>query len=262
MRLSLVVTTYERPDALAATLNTIAQQTEMPDELIVADDGSGPSTREVIERHTRESGLAVVHVWQEHQGFRLTRLRNAAIARATGDFIVFVDGDMLLHPAFVADHRRFARRGTFTQGMRIPLDAALTAKLIAAKGTLPDRRTNPRRRWYSTHSPARSPLFRTLANAFVSIKGCNQGFWRDDLLAVNGFNEALIGWGPEDKEIAARLAHHGIRRQTLVFGGIAWHLHHPPASRERHSANVALLKQTLAQRLARCEQGLDAHLKP
>ncbi|HEY8509722.1 MAG TPA: glycosyltransferase family 2 protein [Steroidobacteraceae bacterium] len=262
MRLSLVVTTYERPDALAATLRTIAQQTERPDELIVADDGSGPSTREVIQQHMHESGLAVVHVWQEHQGFRLTRLRNAAIARATGDFIVFVDGDMLLHPAFVADHRRFARRGTFTQGMRIPLDEALTAKLITARGTLPDSGTDRRRRWYGTHSPTRSRLLRKLANTFVSIKGCNQGFWRDDLIAVNGFNEAMIGWGPEDKEIAARLAHYGIRRHTLVFGGIAWHLHHPPASREREAANIAILNQTLARRLVRCEQGLDAHLKP
>jgi hypothetical protein len=100
---------------------------------------------------------------------------------------------------------------------------------------------------------------RSVANTFVAVKGCNQAFWRDDLERVNGFNEAMEGWGPEDKELAARLENAGVHRQTLIFGGIACHLHHPPASRAALPANLALLAATVSDRLARCERGLDAH---
>jgi hypothetical protein len=117
------------------------------------------------------------------------------------------------------------------------------------------------RRAYLLRSPAASTVARTIANGFIAIKGCNQAFWRDDLVRVNGFNEAIEGWGPEDKELAARLRNAGVRRQTLLFGGIACHLHHPPASRAALPANLALLQNSVAHRLQRCERGLDAHIR-
>jgi hypothetical protein len=104
-------------------------------------------------------------------------------------------------------------------------------------------------------------LARRAANGVIAIKGCNQAFWRDDLVRANGFNEAIEGWGPEDKELVARLAHGGIRRQTLLFGGIAVHLHHPPASRAALPANRAVLDDTLRMRRVRCERGLDSHMR-
>jgi glycosyltransferase involved in cell wall biosynthesis len=262
-RLSLAITTYERPDALEAVLRSALAQQERPFEVLVADDGSGPATAGCIARLARDAPCPVRHLRQPHQGFRLTRLRNLAIAAAHGDYLVFVDGDMVLHPRFVADHRRLARRGHYTQGVRIALDAGASAALLAE----PLRGPGPfapgvggLRRLYAVHAPALQPALRVAANAFIAIKGCNQGFWREDLLAVNGFEEAIEGWGPEDKELCARLAHHGVQRQTLLFGGIAWHLEHPPASRMRRAANEALLARTLAQRRTRAERGLDAHL--
>jgi glycosyltransferase involved in cell wall biosynthesis len=286
-RVTLAITTYERPDALAAVLTTVARQSSLPDELIVADDGSGPVTHEVCEGFAATTPILVRYVRQEHEGFRLARLRNLAIASASKPYIVFVDGDMLLHPHFIADHRRIARRGYFTQGVRIPISAPITAQLlsgdfarwpgppsphgsIASRGPIPSPGAVPsagspglgfRRRAYALHAPRMSSAMRGLANAFIAIKGCNQAFWRDDLVAVNGFNEDFVGWGPEDKEIAARLHRHGTRRQTLLFGGIAFHLHHPPAERERRDANERLLADTRARGLARCEHGLEAHLR-
>jgi glycosyltransferase involved in cell wall biosynthesis len=264
-RLTLAITTYERPDALAAVLATIAGQAAPPDELIIADDGSGPATRELCEGFSATTPLLVHYVRQEHEGFRLARLRNLAIAHATTPYIVFADGDMLLHPQFIADHRRIARRGCFTQGVRIPLPAQLTARLLEGGDTSLPSSASPglgvRRRAYALHAPRLSAIVRGAANAFIAIKGCNQAFWRDDLIAVNGFNEDFVGWGPEDKELAARLQRHGIRRQSLLFGGIAFHLHHPPAARERRRANEQLLADTRARRLARCEHGLEAHLR-
>ena len=116
MRTALVVSTYERPDALAAVLDSITRQRAAPDEIVIADDGSGAATRELIADFCAHSAVPARAVSQPHEGFRLTRLRNLAIAAATADYLIFIDGDMLLHEGFIADHRRHAAPGWFTQG--------------------------------------------------------------------------------------------------------------------------------------------------
>jgi glycosyltransferase involved in cell wall biosynthesis len=261
-RTALVITTFERPDALEAVLASVARQSRPPAEIIVADDGSGPGTHQVIAAFAAGSPVPVRTVSQPHAGFRLTRLRNLAIAATTADYLVFVDGDMVLHADFVADHVCCARRGCFTQGIRARADEARTRALIAAP--VMDVRAWSRglgglRRAYLLRSPVLARLTRRVANAFIAIKGCNQAFWREDLVRVNGFNEAIEGWGPEDKELVTRIENSGIRRQTLLFGGIAIHLHHPPASRAALPANLAVLEATRRERKIRCERGLDLH---
>lgn len=263
MRIALIVTTYERPDALAAVLESIARQQVAPAEIVIADDGSGPTTRQLIDRFSALSTVPVRAVFQLHEGFRVTRLRNLAIAASSADYLLFIDGDMLLHPGFVADHARIARRGFFTQGVRVRADERLTRQLIADPAlhtAFWSRGLGLRRRAYLLRSSALSALTRRIANRLVSIKSCNLATWRDDLVRANGFNEAMRGWGPEDKELCLRLQHAGIRRQTLLFGGIALHLHHAPASRLQLAANVAVLETTRRDRKPRCEQGLDGHL--
>ena len=98
------------------------------------------------------------------------------------------------------------------------------------------------------------------ANAFVAIKSCNQAFWRTDLLQANGFDEDFAGWGAEDKELCARLTNAGIRRQTLVFSAIAWHLAHRPASRAAVRANQERWQETVRSGRTRCARGIDQHL--
>lgn len=242
MRISLAVTTYERPDALAAVLETVQRQSTFPQELIVADDGSSEPTRTVVDRFTDRAPFTVRLVKQEHQGFRVARLRNLAIARAQGDYLIFVDGDMMLHPEFIADHVRHARPGYFTQGVRIPADSA------------------GRRRVHAWRNVTLSRLTRQIGNALLSIKSCNLGVWRSDLLKVNGFDENFVGWGPEDKELCVRLRHAGVKRQSLLFGGIAYHLAHPPADRARRAENERLFAVSRAERRVRCSHGVDAHM--
>jgi glycosyltransferase involved in cell wall biosynthesis len=263
VRLALVVTTYERPDALSAVLDSVARQRAAPDEIVIADDGSGPATRELISSFAKRSPVPARTLAQPHEGFRLARLRNLAISATTADYLVFIDGDMLLHEAFVADHRRQARPRHYTQGVRVLADASLTARLLAdprmAVGV-----TTPGlgllRRAYLLRSRRLASALRHAANRLIAIKGCNQGFWRDDLLRVNGFNEAIEGWGPEDKELCARLDHAGIERQSLLFGGVAVHLHHPPASRAALPDNLAVLEETRRTGRSWCDRGVDAHL--
>jgi len=264
MRIALAITTYERPDALAAVLDSVTRLSLPPAEVIVADDGSGAATRAVVTAFIARAGVPARLVSQPHHGFRLTRLRNLAIAATQVEYLVFIDGDMLLHRDFIADHTRQARAGFYTQGVRVHADAALTQALIAQPAN-PPRPWSPGlgglRRAYLLRSPVLSSITRRLANEFIATKGCNQGFWRADLERVNGFNEAIEGWGPEDKELVARLENAGVKRQTLLFGGIAYHLHHAPASRAGLPANLAVLAETRRERKTRCELGLDAHLR-
>jgi glycosyltransferase involved in cell wall biosynthesis len=262
MRLTLLLTTFERPDALACVLASVEQQSQLPDEVIIADDGSGPSTRRVVEDFQRRFPRIVHHTWQRHDGPRIGRARNIGIAMASGDYLVQIDGDMVLHPAFIADHARAARRGYWVQGTRILLDETRTRELIA-NGLRTFGFLSPglgfKRRAYALHSPATAALFRRVANAFIATKGCNQGFWRADLSRVNGYDEAMTGWGTEDKELAARLVHAGVRQSTLLFAAIAYHLHHESAPRDREAINDAIYRETLRQHRTRCAAGLNLH---
>lgn len=261
----LLVTTYERPDALARVLGSVATQSRAPDELIVADDGSGARTAEVVGGFAATAPFPVHHVWQPHVGFRAGRARNLAIARARCEYLVLLDGDMVPDPRFVADHVALARRGWFSQGVRVRLDARASQRLLAGGSALPGLLSaglGLRRRAYALHSLALAQSMRRAANGVIAVKACNQGFWRQDLVAVNGFDETMTGWGAEDKELCARLSNAGIRRQTLLFAAQAWHLEHPPADRHAAEANVARWRETVRTGRTRCEVGLDAHLAP
>ena len=261
-RCCLVVTTHERPDALERVLAAVAAQTRPPDELVVADDGSGPGTAEVVARYSATARHPVRHAWQPHEGFRAGRIRNVAIAGTRCEYVVLLDGDMIVHPRFLADHLALARPGCYSQGVRIQLDEAATRRLLEPGAALP-RPWSPGlglvRRAYALRATWLTRPLRGAANAVVAVKACNQGFWRGHLLATNGFDEAMTGWGSEDKELCARLENAGVRRQTLLFAAVAWHLAHAPASRTAAGANHARWQQTLDSGRTRCSAGLDGH---
>jgi glycosyltransferase involved in cell wall biosynthesis len=258
----LVVTTYDRPDALARVLTSVRGQSLWPDEVVVAEDGSGPVTAEVVRRFASLARCAVRHVTQPHDGFQAGRIRNAAIASTACDYVLLLDGDMVAHPKFIEDHVAHARRGYFSQGVRVALDARATRMQLEPGAGIPGPLApglGGLRRSYALRSPAMSALLHRAANSIVAIKSCNQGFWRADLLAVNGFDEQMRGWGSEDKELCARLENAGVRRQTLLFAAIAFHLDHPPACRDSASANRALWRETVRSRRTRCDAGIDRH---
>jgi glycosyltransferase involved in cell wall biosynthesis len=258
----LVVTTYEWPDALARVLASVGGQSRWPDEVIVADDGSGPATAEVVRRFESQAPCPVRFVTQPHDGFQAGRIRNDAIASTDCDYVVLLDGDMVVHPRFIEDHVERARRGYFSQGVRIALDARASRIQLAPDAGTPGPLApglGGLRRSYAMRSPALSTLLRRAANGVIAIKSCNQGFWRRDLLAVNGFDEEMRGWGSEDKELCARLENAGIRRQTLIFTAVAFHLDHPPAPRDSAAVNRALWRETVRSGRTRCEAGIDRH---
>lgn len=262
MKTSLIVTTFNWPEALGRVLDSIAAQSHLPDEVIVADDGSGPATRSLLENRARYFPVPLRHVWQEDLGFRAARIRNLAIAAAHGDYLLLIDGDMVLHPEFVADHLRFATPGCFVQGSRVLTDPRVRDDILTDPGRLPTPwQAGIRRRRNALRLPALARrLFARRPRPPRAIKTCNQGWWREDLLRVNGFDERMQGWGREDMELAWRAHHAGIVCRHLRFAALAWHLHHPERHVDGASANDRFLADTRRTGATRCTLGVDAHL--
>ncbi|MCS2888951.1 glycosyltransferase [Bacteroides fragilis] len=116
MKTTLIISTYNRPEALSVCLDSVRFQTVMPDEVIVGDDGSTSETKDLIESFKKDFPVPLIHLWQEDKGFRLAMMRNKSVAAATGDYIIEIDGDIFLHNKFVEDHKRLAKPGTLFEG--------------------------------------------------------------------------------------------------------------------------------------------------
>ncbi len=258
MRISVAVITYNWPEALELVLKALANQSELPHEVIVTDDGSRPATRELLLRLARDYPVRLVHLWQPDDGARMSRARNRAITAAQGDYVILLDGDMVVERHFVADHRAFARRGCFTQGSRVLTEANSVKDMLGRGLSFPDffRRGIDRRR-HTLRLPLLAHLFARPCTRQRGIKSCNMGFWRDDLLRLNGFNEAMTGWGREDAELAVRAFRVGLLRRDLRLGGLAVHLYHPTRKHLVDNPNDRILEDTRRGHLVRCEQGIE-----
>ncbi|GGJ97391.1 glycosyltransferase family 2 protein [Luteimonas terricola] len=261
--ISLVVTTYNWTEALARVLDSAARQTRPPDEVIVADDGSCALTSDLVATVAGGYPVPLRHAWQDDLGFRAGRARNLAIAAAQGEYVLLLDGDMVLERHFVADHAHAARRGSFVQGSRVLTSPAFRERMLAR----PDAQPTPLSRGVARRRNALRSL--ALSDAWLSmnrrttphaIKTCNQGWWRTDLLQLNGFDERMEGWGREDLELAWRAHHAGINCRQLRFAGLAYHLHHEERHSDGESPNDRFVAETRAHGLLRCERGLDHHL--
>lgn len=258
---SLVIATYNWNEALSAVLRSVRGQTVQPEEVIIADDGSRDDTRALVEAEARTFPTPLIHAWHEDRGFRLGTVRNLAMARARGDYILQLDGDMLLHRAFVESHKRFALRGTYVQGSRVLLGAEQTRRCLAAGALVAHPLSRGvRNRINGIYAPVLSRFAQGPGDLLRRTRGCNMAFWRDDILRVNGYNEDIEGWGREDSELVARLQNAGIRRRNLKFAGVAWHLDHPTHALDSLERNHALFERVRAEHVVRCEHGIDRHL--
>ena len=258
---SLVIATYNWPQALGVVLASVRAQRVLPAEVIIADDGSGAATRQLIEGEAKTFPVPLRHVWHEDAGFRLGTIRNKAMAVARGEYLIQLDGDMVLHPEFVASHIAFAGTGSYVQGSRVMLDEARTAESLASGGIVTNALSpGVRNRVNALHMPWLSGLVRGPTDPLRRTRGCNMAFWRSDIIAVNGYNEAIEGWGREDSELAARLQQSGVGRRNLKFSAVAWHLHHKTRPQDSLNTNHDLFERTVASRATRCDRGIDQWL--
>ena len=230
MKISLVISTYNQPEALAKVMRGLARLTRWPQEVLFSDDGSTEATRDLVKQFAARSAVPVKHIWQPHDGFRKTVILNQTLAAATGDYLVFTDADCVPHEKFIADHAALAEKNFWVQGRRCFVRAEFVSEF--EPGTTPV--------WSWMLSGKITGAVKGVRWPFPVIRrdtkqrgiiGCNMAFWRDDLAAVNGFDEDYAGWGCEDSDVATRLYHLGRRRKFVHGRAITFHLNHPQAPR-------------------------------
>ena len=265
--ISVIVTTYNREDALEAVLRSLACQTDRDFEVVVADDGSVDATRQLIEGWKAALGRPLDHVWHEDEGFRAAEIRNRAILVSRGAYCIFLDGDCIVRPDFVATHRRLAEPGRFVTGNRILLSAQLTAKVLRDRlapetwgfaDWVAERLRGGVNRVSALLSLPLGPLRGLRQRAWQGARSCNLAIWRSDLDRIDGFDADYTGWGKEDSDIIVRLLHAGVRRKDGVFATGVLHLWHPEADRAKLADNERKLSDIVAGDRVRARRGLSA----
>ncbi len=268
MKTAVIVTTYNRPDALALVLEGFCAQSTLEFALLIADDGSTGETRRVVEAFAARAPFALGHVWHEDRGFRAAAIRNRAVAATEADHVVFTDGDCIPSRHFVAAHRRLAERGWFLAGNRMLLSRAFTARVLAER--LPVHTwTNAQwlAAWLKRDINRLLPLaalgdgaFRKLRPArWKGVKTCNLAVWRADLERVNGLDESYSGWGLEDSDLVIRLLHAGVKHKSARFAAPLFHLWHAENDRSRLPENARRLASLRRSTRVTAVQGLDLY---
>lgn len=264
LTVSLVISTYNRPDALRVCLDSVLKQRLMPDEIVIGDDGSREDTKHVIDEMRDKSPVPIIHVWHEDKGFRLAMMRNKSIAQASGQYIIELDGDVFLHPYFVKDHLQRARRGFYLKGGRTNLGRSLTQEICgrgAAETIHPWTQGIENKPENSMRLPWLSRLIAPYYRKNRSFAlGCNMSFFRDDYIRVNGYDEYFEGWGAEDGDFGMRLNMLGLRKLSLKFTGIVYHLWHEDKYMYNKEQNKQYSRECQQRGLAYCVNGVDKYL--
>jgi glycosyltransferase involved in cell wall biosynthesis len=269
--ISVIVTTYNWPDALSACLLALLAQQDRRFEIIVADDGSDTATLELIKGFTKTSEIPLRHVWHEDKGFRAGTIRNKAVAASRGDYLLFMDGDCVALPDFISHHRQLAETGYFVPGNRLLLNEHYTSLVLGQKIPLHEQsfgffarqwlqgRIN--RLWPLLYLPLHKWRYRQPQN-WQKAMTCNLAVWKDDFLETNGFDEIFEGWGYEDSDLVIRLIHQGVKRKEGRFAVPVLHLWHQHNDRSQHDENYRrLLRRVTDISIIRAERGVDQYIE-
>jgi glycosyltransferase involved in cell wall biosynthesis len=265
--ISVIVATYNREDALDAVLRGLARQRDRDFEVLIADDGSGPATAQVVTQWRGRAEFALAHVRHEDKGFRLAEIRNRAILRSAGGVCIFLDGDCIPRPGFVAAHRRLTAPGWFVAGNRVLLAEELTARILREqlepelwgfRAWMRRRMRGEVNRLLPLVPLPLGPLRRLGPAAWRSARGTNLAIRRDDLAKVDGFDATFNGWGREDSDIMVRLIRAGVRRKDGRYATAVLHLWHPDFDRSRLPDNERRLAEVVAGDRVRAVRGLSA----
>ncbi|MGH7148865.1 MAG: glycosyltransferase family 2 protein [Nitrospiraceae bacterium] len=268
MKTAVIVTTYNRPDALAAVLEGYCGQSDRDFALVVADDGSTRETAEIVQEFEHRGLFSLTHVWQEDRGFRAAAIRNRAVASTSADYIIFTDGDCVPSRNFVKAHKQLAEPGFFLGSNRVLLAAGFTNRVLSER--LPIHAwswTDWARSWLRQEANRLLPLMvlpdgsfrKWTPDRWEGIKTCNLSAWRKDLIRVNGLDESYEGWGLEDSDLVIRLLHAGVKHKNARFAAPVFHLWHQEQDRIRLPANQKRLEDLLQSTNVWAAVGLDQY---
>lgn len=258
---SLITPTYNWPDALELLLLSVKQQSYLPNEIIIADDGSKVETQKLIKKHQQDFPIPLIHIWHEDNKNRKPAIMNKAIAAAKHEYIIEIDGDIIMHKHFIKDHLDMAKKGLFLYGSRVNLKENILTEIFRDKKiTFNFFSKGIKKRGRTIHLPLLSKLYKEEDKRSSKLRGCNMSFWREDFIRINGFNESLTGWGIDDSEMIQRLLNIGIKGKRLKFRGIAYHIYHKEQDKSHISINKLIEKETTDKKIKFIEKGINQYL--
>lgn len=265
---SVIVTTYNRPDALRLVLESLDQQDTDDFEVIVVDDGSEIETKNFLDELKGKVKYELKHVWQEHKGFRAAMLRNKGAALSRGEYLIFLDGDSIVQKTFVSRHLKIAEPSYFIAGNRILLSSDFTKEIL--KNGISLHRWNALD-WFFAFCHGKVSRFIPILSLgklywryfyrykWEGAKTHNLGVWRKDFFAINGFDEGYYGWGYEDSDFAVRLIRNKVLRKDGRFAVAVFHLWHPNSSRDRELINRERFEKSCNSSNVKAEKGVDQY---
>lgn len=259
---SLITSTYNWAEALELLLLSILNQTVLPNEVIIADDGSREDTKKLITDFQNRFPIPLIHVWHEDNGFRLAAIRNKAMAAAKHDYIIQIDGDIIINKNFVKDHLMHAQKGQFLFGTRVNIKQAFLQKLfIKKKIHFNFFSKGIKKRFRTIRIPIYTKFIKQNHTVSPKLRGCNMSFWKNDIIKINGYNEKFIGWGGDDSELGYRLHKSGIAGRRLKHAGIEYHIYHPEASSKSNTENNEItLRETFEKESFFTNDGINKYL--
>lgn len=261
MRTTLVIPTYNWPEALELVLLSYKRQSRFTDEVIIADDGSTNDTRQLINSFKKDFPTELRHIWQEDEGFKKGAILNKAIASAKGDYIIQIDGDCIMHRHFIKDHILAVEKNTYLFGSRVSLKKFYVPKVFEKKKIDFSFFSNALiKRGRSIYLPILGKGYKPELSMSSKVRGCNLSYWKEDYISVNGYNEDIFGWGREDTEFVLRMFNNKVLGKRLKFRGIVFHIWHNEFSKNRLSENSELQAQTINNKAVWCDNGIDKYL--
>ena len=258
MECSLIISTYNWPLAIDLVLKSVLRQSVMPGEVIIADDGSMDDTKALIQSYQALFPVPLIHLWHADAGFRKTIILNKSYKEAQSDYIIQIDGDIILHPHFIRDHLTYRELGYYIKGSRGRLTKEVTEKILLSK-KIDFTLFHPgiKSRFNTTRLPFASKFLYGKGNNSRKVKGCNFAVWKNDFVAVNGYNNDVCGWGHEDIELAARLVNYGVKQRHLKLAAVCFHIHHELVSRNKEADNLQSYFDVINSGTVRCGNGYD-----
>jgi hypothetical protein len=273
MNLSVIVPTYNRPQALKLSLLSLARQSMPPSEVLIADDGSTSETRDTVleMQQTLKDAFPIKHVWQEDIGFRKPKILNETVRQSTGDYLVFIDGDCMAHRHFLRAHVEHSDPSTILSGKRVDLGRQLTEQLLH-EGTilnalnlrlLLDSSRKGRSRKVEEAFQIRNPLLRSLMHRnFIpddGVWGCNFSLSKQLFIDINGCDEDFLDGSLEDNDLGIRVLNQGKQVRSVRGLAIVFHLWHPSSwsfESAKYQYNLKKIRQRIDNKETICANGI------
>lgn len=250
---SLVLAADNNADALNIVLASVALQSSVPCAVLVADESTDAECAKIVKHWSRKLQCPLIRFVPAHPNGSRSPLLNLVVRAATGNYLIFVDGDCLLHRHFIADHLRHTFPGAFVQGRRAGIRTRYVHRI--SPGKFWPLFWILRRRMYGFRQGIRRPRPSIKLNDLRSVHSCNFAVWQEDFIRVNGFNEEFDESGLETIELATRLSNAGITLRTITGQAILYHLDHRYTARYRSLKTARILECTARHKASRCELG-------